>query len=86
MPITGWNNPTQKIITEQEYLMLPKLGIIAGNGLLPSELANIYTKQGGSCHLIALSGQCDIELIKNFQYEVFYIGNAGAIIDYCYEH
>ena len=66
--------------------MLPKLGIIAGNGLLPSELTNIYTKQGGLCHLIALSGQCDIELIKNFQHEVFYIGNAGAIIDYCYKH
>lgn len=66
--------------------MLPTLGIIAGNGLLPAELANIYTRQGGLCRIIALSGQCDLELIKNFPYEVFYIGNAGSIIDYCYTH
>jgi len=63
--------------------MLPTLGIIAGNGLLPSELANTYLKQGGQCYIIALEGECDIDLIKNFEYNSFYLGSVGAVLDYC---
>ena len=66
--------------------MLPNLGIIAGSGLLPAEIANIYIKQNGVCHIIGLDGQCDMESIKNFKHKSFYLGHVGAVIDYCHKH
>ena len=35
-------------------MTLPVLGIIAGNGDLPDEIANIYVANGGSCFVASI--------------------------------
>ncbi|NRB10712.1 MAG: UDP-2,3-diacylglucosamine diphosphatase LpxI [Rickettsiaceae bacterium] len=62
--------------------MLDKLGIIAGNGILPVEIANIYKQQGGECFFAAIKGETDLELIKDYPYESFTLGQAGNILKY----
>jgi len=63
--------------------MVKKLGIIAGNGSLPSEIANIYLKKSGHSAIIAaLEKEADLALISDFSYQVFPIGSAGKIIEY----
>jgi DUF1009 family protein len=66
--------------------MLPIIGIIAGNGLLPFSIADNYIKQGGSCYIAALDGEADLELVQNFNYKIFKIGMAGAVIEYFKKH
>ena len=36
------------------------LGIIAGSGLLPSEIADLHLKQGGNVYIAVLEGETDI--------------------------
>lgn len=62
--------------------MLPIIGIIAGQGLLPFLIADKYMKQGGRCYIAAIDGECDAAKIKNFNYQIFKIGMAGSIISY----
>ncbi|WP_342270503.1 LpxI family protein [Rickettsia endosymbiont of Orchestes rusci] len=62
--------------------MLPRIGIIAGKGLLPFSIADSYTKQGGDCYIAALEGEANLKLIENFKYKTFKIGMAGAVIEY----
>lgn len=58
---------------------LPKLGIVAGNGDLPIEIANIYSSIGGQCCIAALDRDT-----SNFIYQSqkFSLGSVGAILDY----
>ncbi len=66
--------------------MLDKLGIIAGNGILPVEIANIYKKQGGECFFAAIKGEADLKLIKDYPHQSFTTGQAGGILKYFTEH
>jgi DUF1009 family protein len=66
--------------------MMPKLGIIAGRGLLPFEVANIYAQQEGGCYIAALNDEVDHMLIKDFPHEFFSLGSVGAIIKYFNKH
>ena len=45
------------------------LGIIAGSGLLPSTIADLYLKQGGQVYIAALEGETDILHITKYQYK-----------------
>ncbi len=58
---------------------LPKLGIVAGNGDLPLEIANIYSSIGGQCYIASLDRDT-----SNFTYQSqkFSLGSVGAILDY----
>lgn len=66
--------------------MMPKLGIIAGRGLLPVEVANIYAQLEGQCYIAALDDQVDSLLISNFPHQFFSLGCVGAIIKYFNQH
>lgn len=59
--------------------MLPNLGIIAGSGDLPREIARLYTSRGGQCFIAALEGEFIADDIGHVK---FPIGAAGAILDY----
>ncbi|MCC8372085.1 MAG: UDP-2,3-diacylglucosamine diphosphatase LpxI [Rickettsia endosymbiont of Pseudomimeciton antennatum] len=58
------------------------VGIIAGNGLLPISLAESFIKQGGQCYIVALEGEADPVLYKNFTHQFFKIGMVRPIIEY----
>lgn len=62
--------------------MLNKLGIIAGSGFLPSEIAKIYKKLGGDCYIVALENETDVTLLPENSYKIFKIGEAGAILSH----
>lgn len=62
--------------------MLPTLGIIAGNGYLPYEIAELYQKAGGNCYIATISDDVDLCLYELAQIKRFSIGYAGAILDY----
>ena len=62
------------------------LGIIAGSGLLPSEIADLHLKQGGNVYIAALEGETDILHITKYQYKQFPIGSVGALLEYFREN
>ena len=66
--------------------MLPNIGIIAGKGSMPYLIANNYAKQGGNCYIAAIEGEANIDLIKNFEHNVFKIGMVGTAIKYFQEN
>ena len=59
--------------------MLPNLGIIAGDGDLPAEIAKIQTKSGGKCFIASLGLENNFD---EFTHEYFSLGSVGSIIDY----
>lgn len=61
-------------------------GIIAGNGLLPISLVDIFTKQGKDCYIAALEGEANPILYKNYSCRFFKIGMVGSIINYFQEY
>jgi len=63
-----------------------KLGIIAGKGLLPSEIAKLHLKNGGSVCIAAIDRDTDISLIANYPYKHFSLGLAGALLEYFTEN
>lgn len=65
---------------------LINLGIIAGSGLLPSEVADLHLKQGGNVYIAALEGETDILHITKYQYKQFPIGSVGALLEYFAEN
>jgi len=68
-------------------MQVPKIGIIAGNGLLPISLAENFVKQGGQCYIAILEdASVQSDLYKNFSHEFFKIGMVGAIIKYFRKH
>lgn len=59
--------------------MLPILGIIAGNGKLPSELSHLYSSCGGKCFVATL----DVEFVSDrVASKNFALGSVGAILEY----
>ena len=67
-------------------LTINNLGIIAGSGLLPSEIAALHLKQGGNVYIAALEGETDILHITKYQYKQFPIGSVGALLEYFREN
>ena len=67
-------------------LTINNLGIIAGSGLLPSEIADLHLKQGGNVYIAALEGETDILHITKYQYKQFPIGSVGALLEYFREN
>lgn len=59
--------------------MLPNLGIIAGSGNLPLEIASAYP---GKSYIAAIKGEAHIDDASDHRCEYFSIGSAGKIIDY----
>lgn len=66
--------------------MLPTLGIIAGSGDLPVEIASIYSSKKGKCCIAALNGEANLALISHYLYKPFAIGEVGKIINYFSEN
>ncbi|MFK8040305.1 MAG: LpxI family protein [Rickettsiaceae bacterium] len=58
------------------------LGIIAGDGALPNKIAIQNANNGKKCVIAAIVGDTNLELIKDFDYNVFKIGEVGSIINY----
>lgn len=58
------------------------LGIIAGEGALPLEMAVLYEKLGGKVFIAAIEGEADILSISCYQYKQFSIGLVGSLIEY----
>ena len=71
---------------ENNGLTINNLGIIAGSGLLPSEIADLHLKQGGNVYIAALEGETDILHITKYQYKQFPIGSVGALLEYFREN
>lgn len=71
---------------ENNSLTINNLGIIAGSGLLPSEIADLHLKQGGNVYIAALEGETDILDITKYQYKQFPIGSVGALLEYFREN
>ncbi|MDP4832636.1 MAG: DUF1009 domain-containing protein, partial [Rickettsiaceae bacterium] len=63
--------------------MLPKLGIIAGNGDLPEEIAKLQKASGGDCVIAALESKANF---ANFAHKHFALGAVGSIIEYFKEN
>ena len=62
------------------------LGIIAGEGLLPSEIASLHQKLGRKVFIAALEGEADIFPITSYLYKQFPIGSVGALLEYFVEN
>ncbi|MGI4776371.1 MAG: LpxI family protein [Janthinobacterium lividum] len=62
---------------------LPALGIVAGGGSLPGNLAKIYSNLGGKCYLAAID-ESSIDLTQGLfnKYESFKIGEVKKLISY----
>jgi DUF1009 family protein len=63
--------------------MLPNLGIIAGSGDLPAEIAKLQKSSGGNCVIAALNSEI---VFENFVHKHFTIGSVGGIIKYFKEN
>lgn len=63
--------------------MLPKLGIIAGSGDLPYEIAKLYESEGGSCCIASLIPDASFD---GFTSKEFAIGQVGLIVDFLKEN
>ncbi|KAF8818251.1 LpxI family protein [Rickettsia endosymbiont of Cardiosporidium cionae] len=63
-----------------------KLGIIAGNGDLPREIAYLYSKKAVQCFIAAIDGEADLGSISNYNFEIFPITSVGKIINFFYQH
>lgn len=61
-------------------------GIIAGSGLLPISLADIFIKQGKDCYIAALEGEANSISYKNYSHRFFKIGMIGSIINYFHKY
>ena len=64
----------------------PNLGIIAGGGLLPSEIASLHQNLGGKVFIAALEGEADISSITSYTYKQFPMGSVGALLEYFVEN
>jgi DUF1009 family protein len=60
-------------------MSLPRLGIIAGNGDLPDEIASIYSKNGGDCFIASIDKD---RSYNSAQCKSFALGSVGAILEY----
>lgn len=63
-------------------MIKPTLGIIAGGGLLPLEIAKIYSRNGGRCVVAALEPENHVSLSDMYECRHFHIGQVGEVIKY----
>ena len=64
-------------------MSMPRLGIIAGNGDLPDEIANIYVGSGGDCFIASVDKD---KIYNDIPYKKFALGAVGAILEYFEEN
>ncbi len=62
------------------------LGIIAGGGMLPSEIANLCIKNGRKCCIAAIEGEAKTALLNQFMHKEIPIGRIGDFLDYFIEN
>lgn len=62
------------------------LGIIAGSGKLPSQLASIYSQSGGKCFVASLDSETHFQLIDQYMSSNFQIGQVGGILKFFKEN
>lgn len=62
--------------------MLSNLGIIAGSGVLPQEIARLYSKAGGKCYIAVIDSNSDINLFNDYIAEAFKYGQVSSLIDF----
>lgn len=60
--------------------MPPKLGILAGGGVLPRRLVDHCRSGGRGCFVVALDGQCDAETVSGVPHAWCRLGAAGDIL------
>jgi DUF1009 family protein len=60
--------------------MPPKLGILAGGGVLPARLIEHCRATGRPHYVVALEGHCDAATVRDAAHGWFRIGAAGAIL------
>lgn len=60
--------------------MLPKLGILAGGGILPARLIEYCRESGRPHYVVALEGHCDPSTVVGVPHGWFRIGAAGAML------
>ena len=56
------------------------VGIIAGNGTLPFEVAHMILGQGRNCYLVGIKGEVDKQ-IEQFEYKLFEWGQIGRMVN-----
>ena len=61
--------------------MLPKLGILAGGGVLPAQLMQACIETGRSYFVIAIEDQTDPEILKDHPYAWVRLGAVGKAIE-----
>ena len=61
--------------------MADKLGIIAGSGDLPRMLIEACRASGRECHVIALEGHADPDVVKDVPHDWLRLGAAGKAIE-----
>lgn len=61
--------------------MLPKLGILAGGGILPARLIEHCRASGRPHYVVALQGHCEPSTVEGSPHRWFRIGAAGAMLD-----
>jgi DUF1009 family protein len=66
--------------------IITKIGIIAGSGLLPLEVANLCKQNKKEVCIAAFEGDTDISLITSYQYKQFPIGSVGSLLEYFTEN
>ena len=64
-------------------MTFPILGIIAGGGDLPNEIANIYVANGGGCFVASIDQDRGYNSVP---YKFFTIGCVGSILEYFEEN
>lgn len=60
--------------------MLPKLGILAGGGVLPKQLVEVCQESGRECFVIAIKNNADPELVASVPHRWAELGAVGKII------
>ena len=71
---------------EKDNNIITNLGIIAGAGLLPSEIANLHIAHGGRVYIATLEGETNIASITHHPYKQFPMGSVGAVLEYFIEN
>ncbi len=61
--------------------MQPKLGILAGGGILPARLIEHCRATGRPYFVVAFNGHCDVDTVRDAPHGWFRLGAAGSIIN-----
>jgi len=63
--------------------MLPKLGIVAGGGILPRFLAQAATRQGREVFILAIEDHADPEVVEPYPHAWIRMGAISNALDQC---